>query len=318
MDWTPAPRRTSQMRREQNLALLGAVVSGAVVAVGLLLLLIARVNPETGGRLRGVLLDLLGPVWTVVKAPFDGAARLADDAGDYFGAVSENARLEAELDAANARLRAAAADVRAARQLKALLAVREPNRRVIATTRIVAATPGSVVRSAMIAAGIDAGVTPGLPVIGADGLIGRTVEAGDSAARVLLLTDPASRVPVIVARTGQAGLVAGRNRPALALVDLVGQAAPLANGDRIVTSGDGGVFPPGVPVGIVIDARADPPLIRPAATALGAGYVTVEAAWLPVPEAEAGPIVDAPVPAEARVKGAPQPRLRGTDAVVPP
>lgn len=306
------------MRREQNLALLGAVVSGAVVAVGLLLLLIARVNPETGGRLRGVLLDLLGPVWTVVKAPFDGAARLADDAGDYFGAVSENARLEAELDAANARLRAAAADVRAARQLKALLAVREPNRRVIATTRIVAATPGSVVRSAMIAAGIDAGVTPGLPVIGADGLIGRTVEAGDSAARVLLLTDPASRVPVIVARTGQAGLVAGRNRPALALVDLVGQAAPLANGDRIVTSGDGGVFPPGVPVGIVIDARADPPLIRPAATALGAGYVTVEAAWLPVPEAEAGPIVDAPVPAEARVKGAPQPRLRGTDAVVPP
>lgn len=306
------------MRREQNLALLGAVVSGAVVAVGLLLLLIARVNPETGGRLRGVLLDLLGPVWTVVKAPFDGAARLADDAGDYFGAVSENARLEAELDAANARLRAAAADVRAARQLKALLAVREPSRRVIATTRIVAATPGSVVRSAMIAAGIDAGVTPGLPVIGADGLIGRTVEAGDSAARVLLLTDPASRVPVIVARTGQAGLVAGRNRPALALVDLVGQAAPLANGDRIVTSGDGGVFPPGVPVGIVIDARADPPLIRPAATALGAGYVTVEAAWLPVPEAESGPIVDAPVPAEARVKGAPQPRLRGTDAVVPP
>jgi rod shape-determining protein MreC len=311
------------MRREQNLALLGAVVSGAVVAVGLLLLLIARVNPETGGRLRGVLLDLLSPVWTVVKAPFDGAARLADDTGDYFGAVSENARLEAELDAANARLRAAAADVRATRQLKALLAVREPSRRVITTTRIVAATPGSVVRSAMIAAGIDAGVTPGLPVIGADGLIGRTVEAGDSAARVLLLTDPASRVPVIVARTGQAGLVAGRNRPALALIDLAGQALPtnikpLVNGDRIVTSGDGGVFPPGVPVGIVIDARADPPLIRPAATALGAGYVTVEAAWLPVPEAEAGPIVDAPVPAEARVKGAPQPRLRGTEAVVPP
>lgn len=301
------------MRREQNLALVGAVVSGAVVASGLLLLLVARVNPDAGARLSGVMMDIVAPVWSVIKAPFEGAARLGGDAGDYVGAVEKSRRLSAELDIANARLRAAANDARTLRQLRGLMAVREPARRIVATTRIVAATSGSVVRSAMVASGIDDGVGPGLPVIGADGLIGRTVEAGSHSARVLLLTDPSSRIPVIVQRTGQAGLASGSNRPTLSLTDRAGLDQPLMAGDRIVTSGDGGVFPPGVPVGTITDARAEPPLIRPAAGALGAGLVTIEAAYLPVPEAEKGPVFDAPVPAEARRKGTPAPRLRSDD-----
>lgn len=312
MDWTPAPRRSSAMRREQNLALVGAVVSGAVIASGLIMLLVARVNPDAGSRLRGVMLDLVTPAWSVVRLPFDGMGRAADWVGDYLGAVDRNRRLEAELKAARAELQQSAADRRALVQLKRLMAVRDPARRVVATTRIVAATSGSVVRSAMLGAGIDDGVGPGLPVIHADGLIGRTVEAGTHSARVLLLTDPASRIPVIIQRTGQAALASGANRPALLLTDRSGQDQPLKAGDRVVTSGDGGVFPPGIPVGIVVNAAVDPPLIRPAVTALGAGHVTVEAAFLPVPQEEAGPIYDAPVPVEARVKGAPPPRLRET------
>ena len=63
------------MRREQNLALVGAVVSGAVIATGLLLLLVARVNPDAGARMRGAMLDVVTPVWRVVGLPFNGAAR---------------------------------------------------------------------------------------------------------------------------------------------------------------------------------------------------------------------------------------------------
>ncbi|MFZ4689591.1 MAG: rod shape-determining protein MreC [Polymorphobacter sp.] len=305
MDWTPAPRRSSAMRREQNLALVGAVVSGAVIATGLVL--VARVNPDSAARMRGVMLDITTPVWSVVRAPFDGVGRAAGWASDYLGAVDRNRRLETELAAARAELQRAAADRQALAQLKRLGGVHDPARTVISNARIVSATSGSVVRSAMIAVGRSAGVGPGLPVIGADGLIGRVVEAGSRSARVLLLTDPASRIPVTIVRTGQSALAVGTNRPRLELRDRVGADTPLQIGDRLVTSGDGGIFPPGVPVGSVVSA-AEPILIRPAANPVGAAFVTIEAAFMPLPVEAAEPRFDAPVPIEARRSGAAAPK----------
>ena len=306
------------MRREQNLALVSAVVSGAVIAAGLILLLVARVNPETASGVRAAATDLVAPLWSVVRAPIDGGARVAGDFGDYFGAVSRADRLAAELDTANARLRAARNGQRELQQLKRLMAVREPTRVVVATTRIAAATAGSVARTAMLAVGSSDGISRDMPVIGADGLVGRTLDIGRQSARVLLITDPLSRVPVIVERTGQAALAMGRNLPTLVLADRIGPDLPLLPGDRIVTSGDGGVYPPGVPVGVVVDPRSDGPVIRPAASPLGGGFVTVERAWLPIPDTEPkGPVFDAPVPVEARTKGAPPPRLRGREDAPP-
>ena len=310
MNWTPAPRRSSAMRREQNLALVGAVVTGAVIATGLLMLLVARVNPAAGARVRGAALDVVTPIWSVVRAPFDGLGRAADFGSEYLGAVSRNRVLEAELVAARAELQRAAAERRALAQLKALQAVRDPARQVVAMVRIVSATPGSVVRSAMVAAGTGDGVVVGLPVISPGGLIGRTIEAGNHAARVLLLTDPASRIPVIVARTGQAGLAVGSNQPYLEFRDRVGAEVPLRAGDRLITSGDGGVFPPGVPVGTILAGSADPPRVRPAATPFGVGYVTIESAFLPLPVDETGPVFDAPVPVEAQRQGGTVGKLR--------
>ena len=288
------------MRREQNLALVGAVVSSAVIVTGLLLLLVARVNPDAGARMRGAMLDIVTPVWSIVRAPFDGVGRAVAFAGDYFGAVSRNRALTADLAIANAQAQKAAADQLALTQLRALMKVREPKRMTVATARLVAATSGSVVRTAMISAGTRDGVSVGMPVIAAQGLIGRIIETGGHAARVLLLTDPASRVPVVVQRTGQAALAVGRNVPTLELSDRVGAEVPLRSGDRLVTSGDGGVFPPGVPVGNIIASGVDPPQIRLAASPMGAGFVLIEAAWLPLPLAPVVAQSAAPVPVEAR------------------
>ena len=300
MDWTPAPRRSSAMRREQNLALVGAVVSGGVIATGLLLLLVARVNPDAGDRMRGLTLDIVTPIWSVVRAPFDGMGRAIGWGADYLGTVDRNRRLMTDLAAANADLQKASVDRLALAQLRQLVKVRQPERNTVVTARIVAATSGSVVRTALIAAGTRDGVGVGMPVIAARGLIGRTIEVGSHSARVLLLTDPASRIPVIVQRTGQAGLAMGGNRPALELRDRVGPEAPLLAGDRLVTSGDGGVFPPGVPVGTIIAAGVEPPQIRPAATPIGIGFVDIEAAWLPLPAEPVVTASDTPVPVEAQ------------------
>lgn len=309
MDWTPAPRRSSAMRREQNLAIIGAVITGAVVAIGLVMLLFARVNPEGGARLRGVMLDVVAPIWTVVRAPFDGLARAGEAVGAYLGAVSENRALKEELTAAQAALQAAEADRLALGQLKRLEKVATPERRLLVTARIISATPGSAVRTAIISAGAREGVDVGQPVIGADGLIGRTIEVGRHSARLLLLSDPASRVPVIISRTGEAALVSGDNGPALLLSDRAGAEVPLRPGDRLLTSGDGGIYPPGVPVGTIISA-APPWKVRPAASPLGAGYVRVEAAWAPLPGTPRGPVFDAPVPAEAQRQGGVAGQLR--------
>jgi rod shape-determining protein MreC len=304
------------MRREQNLALVGAVVSAAVITTGLLLLLVARVNPDAGSRMRGVMLDLVTPVWSVVRAPFDGAGRAASWTSDYFGAVSRNRTLTADLARADAQLQKAAADQLALKQLRALMNVQEPGRTPVATTRLVAATSGSVVRSAMVGAGARDGVGVGMPVIAAQGLIGRIIETGNHAGRVLLLTDPASRVPVVIQRTGQAALAVGRNSPALELSDRVGAEVPLRTGDRLVTSGDGGIFPPGVPVGSIIAGGVEPPRIRPAASPMGTGFVVIEAAWLPLPAEPVEPRSDAPVPVEAR-RASPSPKLPVKPAPLP-
>ena len=283
MDWSP-PSHRSVRRREQNLALLGAVLSGAVVAFGLLLLLIARVNPDAGQRIREAALDAVAPIWGVVRAPFDGGAALSSDAGDYLGAVGKLRAVTAERDAGRRAVEAARALAVENRQLKSLLRVVEPRVRLVATARIAGASSAGTIRSAIVSAGRAQGVRPGQPVRGAAGLIGRTLDAGTYATRILLLTDAASRVPVIIERTGQAALVVGTGGPLLEIRDRVGAEVPLRAGDRLVTSGDGGVFAPGVPVARIVRV-AEPPLARPAASPQSIGLVSIETPYLPLPPA---------------------------------
>ena len=296
MDWSP-PSRRSASRREQNLALLGAVVSGAVIATGVLLLLIARVNPGQGAALRGAAADVVMPVWSVVRAPLEALDNAVAGVGAYFGAVSRNRLLTAELAAGRARLQRADAEAQANVQLMRLLRVVEPRVRLIVTARIAGASSGGTLRSALISAGARDGVRPGQPVRAAAGLVGRTLEAGSHATRVLLLTDPGSRIPVVVARTGQPALLVGANAPLLEVRDRVGAEIPLRVGDRLVTSGDGGVYAPGIPAAVVVRA-SEPPLARPAASPDGLGYVAVETPYLPVP-AVAAAAETVPVPREA-------------------
>ena len=118
------------------------------------------------------------------------------------------------------------------------------------TARVIADSGGAYARSVMVNAGRDNGVARGQAAMTGEGLVGRVAEVGSRAARVLLITDLNSRVPVVVDGTRQRAILAGDNsaRPSLRYVDAGGT---IRIGDRIVTSGQGGVFPPGLPVGVV-------------------------------------------------------------------
>jgi rod shape-determining protein MreC len=306
MDWPPPSRRASQGRREQNLALISAVVSGIVVTIALVLLFLSRADPELGGRARGTALDIVAPVWSVIRAPFDWLSDVGDTIGDYVGTVPHNRILTAELAAARQELEHM--DVLQAENvaLRKLLKVVEPQQRLIAVARIAGSSTGSYARTAMLSAGHDDGVFAGQPVRGDSGLLGRTVEVGSHAARVLLLTDPNSRVPVLIVRTGQPALAVGANGRLLEVRDRLGAEAPLLVGDRLVTSGAGGIFAPQIPVAVIVDGGREPPLAEPYANPATLTHVAIYAPYLPVPllADPAAKAAATPVPREAGKRAA--------------
>ena len=278
-------RRTSFARRDSNLALLGALFAGIVLAFALLLLVVQRVNPDLGSRLRGATADALSPLISVARAPVEAGRRVGDTVRDHVRVVDRNRQLEADLKAATAR--AGKADLLAAevKRLESLIALKRPERRVVASG-VSAANMSAVAgqRDAIISAGLSDGVRPRMPVIAAGGLAGRVTDVGSGAARMMLLTDGNSRVPVKVLRTGWTGLAVGNGGTLLEFqYDIASGSDRIRVGDRLVTSGDGGLFPPGIPVAVIIDAETNPPRARPLANPTGLGPVMVEAPWLAPP-----------------------------------
>jgi len=300
-------RRSSFARRDSNLALFGALLSGVVIAFALLLLLMQQVNPQQGSRLRGAMLDALQPLISVATAPVEAARGVGQWFGEHLAVVNRNRALSAELTLA--RVEAARATALAAenRRLDALLKLRRPERRLVASGLAAASSATAASRTATISVGLDDGVLPRMPAIAAEGLAGRVTDVGRGSARIMLLTDANSRVPVKVLRTGWTGLVVGNGGNALDFVyDIASGSDRIRVGDRLVTTGDGGLFPPGIPVAVIVELREPAPRAMALANPSGLGPVMVEAPWLPPIAPVAAP--DAPAEADLAVPPAASPQ----------
>ena len=299
-------RRTSFARRDSNLALLGALFAGVVLAFALLLLLLQRVNPELGARMRGATADALSPVISVARAPVNGLRRIGGAIADHRNVVAENRRLRSALARAEAQAAETAKMAAEVKRMDSLIGLRRPERRLVASAMASAVSAGAGQRQAIISAGLSDGVRPRMPVIAADGLAGRVTDVGQTAARMMLLTDADSRVPVKVLRTGWTGLAVGNGGTLLEFqFDIASGTDRIRVGDRLVTSGDGGLYPPGVPVGVIVNADSNPPRARPLANPTGLGAVMVEAPWLASPTVL--PVAPAPGEVDRPVAAAPAP-----------
>jgi rod shape-determining protein MreC len=197
---------------------------------------------------RGPVDDLLGPARAAVGAPFAATRAFAGAIGEHWGAVEENRRLREE----NARLLqwyelAQSMRDRMERYDRLLALNPDPGVDVVAA-RVVADFDGPFVKARLLNAGATHGVAPGYAVLAERGLVGRIVAVGERSARVLLLGDINSRVPVMVERHDARAILSGDNTDAPRL-DFLPVGHGVATGDRIVTSGDGGELPRGLPVG---------------------------------------------------------------------
>lgn len=281
MAWPPRRSSGRSSRRQRNIALLGRAATIAAVAIAAMLLVLSRASPDRYSALRSGAADLVAPLWAAILVPLAEVQAAAGSVADYFKAVEKVRLLEGRDRMYQIERERHLQALHENRELKKLLRVTEPSRERIGVFAISGSSTGAYVRYALISGGSRHGVEPGQPVLAAAGLIGRTVDVGSRATRVMLLTDVSSRVPVRVVRTGLPALLIGKNLPLLD-VDLSGPSnSEVRVGDRLVTSGDGGLFPPGLAVATVVRVSGDMPEARPATTPDGLDYVIVERPYMP-------------------------------------
>ena len=197
------------------------------------------------------------PLWWVAGLPGRVTTRVQDDAATRTGLIEENQRLRNDMLVANARLarlQTAAADNA---QLRALLGVKTSRGLDVQLAPIldIDLAPGR--QRLVLDVGSRAGATVGQSVIDAGGLMGQIIETTPAHSTVLLLTDPDHAVPVVVARNGVRLIVYGRGRSDLLELADVPLNSGAEVGDVLVTSGLGGRFPAGFPVGTISALRPD-------------------------------------------------------------
>jgi rod shape-determining protein MreC len=228
-----------------------AALAVVIAAVGCVLLLIsdARAQNSPYQPVRAGVESVSGPVGGVFAAPVRWFGHASDYVGGYFFAVSENRRLKRELAELQPWRDQAIALKNVNARYEAMLGIRPEPPVEMRTGRSISDTRGPFSNARLLDVGAAKGVKVGNPVINEHGLVGRIVGTSPNISRMLLLTDVASRTPVLVDRTDARALLTGdgSGNPRLEFVRGVGSVQA---GDRILSSGDGGGFPRGVPIGV--------------------------------------------------------------------
>lgn len=223
------------------------------VALSFALMLLSKAESSSIQQMRLAIVDAVSPILFVLSQPVQAVGQAADSVENLFIVYDQNRQLREE----NARL---VQWVQEARRLgvenatlRAQLEYVPDKRSQFVTARVVADAGGAFFHSLLINAGARQFIRRGQAVIWQGGLIGRVAEVGERTSRVLLMTDINSRIPVVVESTGDRAIVRGDNSSRPVLQFLPGNS-PISPGDRIVTSGHGGVYPPGLVVGAVAQA----------------------------------------------------------------
>lgn len=224
----------------------------AVLVVALLgLFLIWRIDSPRVERLRAEIVDRVVPALDWVMAPVTQVARMAEDFRSYARIYEQNQELRRELKRMKAWKEAALQLEQENARLLDLNKVKLSPSLTFVTGVVMADSGSPFRRSVLLNVGRRDGIQDGWAAMDGLGLVGRISGVGTTTSRVILLTDPSSRVPVTVQPSGQRAMVVGDNTglPRLAFVE---DADDVRAGDRIVTSGDAGVFPPDLLVGQVV------------------------------------------------------------------
>jgi rod shape-determining protein MreC len=245
-----------------------------LVFISVALMLLSRLDHSMLGGARWQIASWMTPVFKTAMVPVEPLREMGRT-------ISNQVDLQVEVE----RLRKENQKLESwewrARQLETKLADLETLAKVVPeqklnfiTGRVIADSSGPFVHNVTIDAGRARKVRSGYPVINGDGLVGRIVDTGPRASRVLLVTDIESRIPVVVGPGGVRAIMAGDNSDHPHLIYLP-DGAKISAGDEVSTSGAGGLFPAGLRIGVVSDDAASDPRVTLRAKTDRLNYVSV-------------------------------------------
>lgn len=221
-----------------------------LICAAVVLMMVGKIDAVVVDAARARVTDAFTPILDAFSRPAATMAHAVESAIDLQNAYDENERLKLE----NARLlqwKQVATKLEAENNsLRGLLRYTPEKVVSYATGRVVAAPGGSFMRSLVVTAGSRDGVRKGQAAISGTGMVGRVIEVGEMSSRILLLTDINARVPVMLENSRLQAVLAGDNSDQPKLLYLPPES-PAVVGERVVTSGHGGLFPSGIPVGVV-------------------------------------------------------------------
>ena len=235
---------------------------GTLTLTAFALLLLGKAEIAVIDRARTGAIDMLAPILDAMAQPARSFSHVFESIGELLDMHAELERLREE----NTRLvrwhsiaTGLASENLALQQLSRLSVPPEPH---AITGRVISNAGGPFVRNVLVNAGRRNGIRPGLSVVASTGFVGVVVDVGEFYARVLLLTDLNSQIPVVVQTTRDPALLSGDNsdRPRLLFLP---QDAKVSTGDPVVTSGTGGVLPAGLPVGVITAVSATGVRVKP-------------------------------------------------------
>ena len=275
----PTNRRSGHSRRAQYSNFVGYVIAIAGALVGVVLLLVSINNANAFSGLRTAAQDAATPPAQFAATTRTSSQGLWATLTGYFVSGRENALLRREVTEARVRLAEAAALKDENARLKATLGLTEAEPKPVTVARLIGSTSSSTRRFAILGAGTRDGVAIGMPVRSALGVVGRVLEVGTKSARVLLITDTESVVPVRRASDGVAAFATGRADGTVQLRLISLGLNPLKRGDAFVTSGSGGLYRPGVAIAVVTSLTADGAIARPLSDPGTTEFVVVDPIW---------------------------------------
>ncbi len=290
----PINRRPGYSRRALNKIFFAYVAAGVGVLLGGALLVGSLAAPSSFGGLRSLASDVTQPAARLSADGRSAASGAWDVLAGYFTWGPDNARLKREVALVRVQAVENAALADENRRLKALLGLAQQTPKPIANAWLVSGSNGSTRRYATISVGARSGVQSGMPVRSALGLIGRVLEVGQFSARVLMVTDTESVVPVRRASDGVPAFATGKGDGTVQIRLLTLGINPLKLGDTFVTSGSGGIYWPGTPIAVVSGLTHDGAIGRVLGDPVASEMVAVQPAWtlqadptLPPPAEEA-------------------------------
>ncbi|MEX0339533.1 MAG: rod shape-determining protein MreC [Arenibacterium sp.] len=251
-------------QREDYSGPLRRMLIGIVCLCLVAIFLVWRIDSPRVERFRAQVIDRVVPNMDWALAPVTGAINLFRDFQSYQRLAEQNRELRSELRQMQAWKEAALQLEQENARLLDLNNVRlDP--RLTFVTGVVMADSGSPFRqSVLLNVGARDGIRDGWAAMDGIGLVGRISGTGQNTSRVILLTDAASSIPATIQPSGQSAIIKGDNTAA-PIIDFLENPDLVRPGDRVVSSGDGGVFPAGLLIGQVAAAPSGRLRVRLAA-----------------------------------------------------